>query len=48
MNKLTDLGKAYLRVARPSDDLAAVVNFYRDGLGFDLLSEFKDHEGECP
>ena len=41
----TDLGLAHLRVARPSDDLDAVVRFYRDGLGLDVLSEFNDHEG---
>ena len=40
-----DPGTAPLRVARPSDDLAAVVRFYRDGLGFDVLSEFHDHDG---
>ena len=45
MDKLADLGKAHLRVARPSDDLAAVVKFYRDGLGLYVLNEFKDHEG---
>lgn len=39
-----DLGQAHLRVARPTDDLAAVVRFYRDGLGLDLLFEFKDHD----
>jgi catechol 2,3-dioxygenase-like lactoylglutathione lyase family enzyme len=40
-----DLGLAHLRVARPTDDLAAVVRFYRDGLGLDVLYEFQDHEG---
>src|SRR6185436_14231652 len=40
-----DLGKAHLRVARPSDDLEAVVRFYRDGLGFEVLYEFRDHDG---
>jgi catechol 2,3-dioxygenase-like lactoylglutathione lyase family enzyme len=40
-----DLGRAHLRVARPTDDLVAVVAFYRDGLGFDVLYEFKDHDG---
>jgi catechol 2,3-dioxygenase-like lactoylglutathione lyase family enzyme len=39
------LDKAHLRVARPSDDLQAVVKFYRDGLGFEVLSKFKDHDG---
>ena len=35
----------HLRVARPTDDLAAVVRFYRDGLGFEVLYEFADHDG---
>jgi hypothetical protein len=40
-----DLGKAHLRVARPTDDLDAVVKFYQAGLGFSILYEFKDHDG---
>ena len=42
---LVELGKCHLRVARPSDDLDAVVKFYRDGLGFTVLYEFTDHDG---
>ena len=38
------LAKAHLRVARPTDDLSAVVQFYRDALGFDVLYEFHDHD----
>jgi len=34
-----------LRVARPSDRLAEVVRFYRDGLGFAVLGSFEGHEG---
>lgn len=34
-----------LRVARPSDDLQALLRFYRDGLGFDVVDSFADHEG---
>src|SRR5688500_18413184 len=45
MDQPADLGKAHLRVARASDDLAAVVQFYRDGLGFEVLAEFRDHDG---
>jgi catechol 2,3-dioxygenase-like lactoylglutathione lyase family enzyme len=45
MNKASALGKAHLRIVRPSDDLAANVEFYRDGLGFEVLYEFKDHDG---
>lgn len=37
--------KTHLRVARPTDDLNAIVKFYRDGLGFDVLYEFHDHDG---
>ncbi len=39
------LASAHLRVARPTDDLEAVVRFYRDGLGFRVLFEFQDHDG---
>ena len=34
-----------LRVARPSDDLEALLQFYRQGLGFALLYRFEDHDG---
>jgi len=34
-----------LRVARPSDDLEALLPFYRDGLGMDVLYRFEDHDG---
>ncbi len=36
---------AHLRIARPTDDLEPLVRFYRDGLGFEVLSGFEDHEG---
>jgi catechol 2,3-dioxygenase-like lactoylglutathione lyase family enzyme len=34
-----------LRVARPSDDLDALLPFYRDGLGLAVLARFADHDG---
>jgi catechol 2,3-dioxygenase-like lactoylglutathione lyase family enzyme len=34
-----------LRVARPSNDLAALRRFYIDGLGFDELASFTGHAG---
>lgn len=34
-----------LRVARPTDHLAAIAEMYRKGLGFSVLGEFADHEG---
>jgi catechol 2,3-dioxygenase-like lactoylglutathione lyase family enzyme len=34
-----------LRVARPTDDLDALLPFYRDGLGFSVIGGFKDHDG---
>jgi catechol 2,3-dioxygenase-like lactoylglutathione lyase family enzyme len=45
MTDTADLSRAHLRVARPSDDLDAVVRFYRDGLGFAVLSSFSGHDG---
>lgn len=40
---MTSLPK--LRVARPTDDIEALLPFYRDGLGLDVLSRFADHDG---
>lgn len=37
--------KAHLRVARPTSDLPAIIRFYRDGLGFEIIDSFEDHQG---
>ena len=37
--------QAHLRVARPTDHIAEVLRFYRDGLGFELLGSFNNHQG---
>ena len=34
-----------LRIARPTDDMAALLPFYRDGLGLSVLTQFQDHDG---
>ena len=34
-----------IRIARPSDDLDALLTFYRDGLGLELMFRFEDHQG---
>ena len=34
-----------MRVARPTDNLAAIAAMYAKGLGFAVLSEFNDHRG---
>src|SRR5262245_37881028 len=34
-----------LRVARPTDDLDALLRFYERGLGLSVLYRFEDHEG---
>jgi len=39
------IGTAKLRVARATDQLAAVAAFYRDGLGLAELYRFEDHDG---
>lgn len=36
---------AVLRVARPTDRLDAIAKMYVEGLGFEVLASFKDHEG---
>ena len=42
---LPSIGRLHLRVARPTDDLAAAVAFYRDALGLAVLSRFEDRDG---
>ncbi|PTB70697.1 Glyoxalase/Bleomycin resistance protein/Dihydroxybiphenyl dioxygenase [Trichoderma citrinoviride] len=39
------LQTATLRIARPSDNIDALIPFYVDGLGFELLYRFNQHEG---
>jgi catechol 2,3-dioxygenase-like lactoylglutathione lyase family enzyme len=39
------LEQAHLRVARPTDNLAESIRFYRDGLGFEILASFENHQG---
>ena len=45
MNESALLATAHLPVARPTDDLDAVVRFYRHGLGFAVVGSFTDHDG---
>jgi catechol 2,3-dioxygenase-like lactoylglutathione lyase family enzyme len=45
MEPPADLGRAHLRVARPTGDTDAVVEFYRDGLGFKVLGEYENRDG---
>lgn len=35
----------HLRVARATDQMEAVIRFYRDGLGFTILGSFEQHSG---
>jgi hypothetical protein len=34
-----------IRIARPTDNLAKVVEMYKKGLGFQVLAEFENHNG---
>jgi YycE-like N-terminal domain len=36
---------AVLRVARPTDYLAAIAEMYATGLDFTVLAQFEDHDG---
>jgi hypothetical protein len=38
-------GMKQVRVARPTDQLAAVIRFYHEGLGLPILSHFEGHSG---
>ncbi|KAL6884011.1 Glyoxalase/Bleomycin resistance protein/Dihydroxybiphenyl dioxygenase [Trichoderma longibrachiatum] len=38
------LQTATLRIARPSDNIDALIPFYVDGLGFEVLYRFSQHE----
>jgi catechol 2,3-dioxygenase-like lactoylglutathione lyase family enzyme len=42
---MPSISGAHLRVARPTDHMDEVVAFYRDGLGFEVLASFENHEG---
>jgi len=35
----------HLRIARATSHLDEVLSFYRDGLGFEVVGEFRDHDG---
>jgi GNAT superfamily N-acetyltransferase len=37
--------RAHLRVARPADDPQAMARLYCEGLGFEILGSFEDHDG---
>jgi len=39
------LATAHLRVARPTNNIEALLPFYCDGLGFEVLLKFAEHEG---
>ncbi len=39
------ISQAHLRIARPTDNLEQVTKFYVEGLGFEVLASFEDHEG---
>lgn len=41
----TPIANAHIRIARPTNDFAGVKHFYGEGLGFEVLYEFKDHQG---
>ena len=42
---MSNLQGSHLRVARPTDNLPEIIKFYRDGLGFEVIGSFEDHEG---
>jgi catechol 2,3-dioxygenase-like lactoylglutathione lyase family enzyme len=45
MSQGYDIWTPTLRIARPTDSIEALLPFYVDGLGFQVLSRFNDHQG---
>ncbi|MBV9388635.1 MAG: VOC family protein [Chroococcidiopsidaceae cyanobacterium CP_BM_ER_R8_30] len=45
MNNNPDFPAVQFRVARPTDQLAKVIEFYEQGLGLPRLYSFKNHDG---
>ncbi|KAF2495739.1 prolyl endopeptidase [Lophium mytilinum] len=39
------ISKSHLRIARPTNDISAILPFYTEGLGFTILSSFTAHAG---
>ncbi|EWZ32251.1 Glyoxalase/Bleomycin resistance protein/Dihydroxybiphenyl dioxygenase [Fusarium oxysporum Fo47] len=39
------IASAHLRVARPTNNIDALLPFYVDDLGFKKIGEFRDHDG---
>ena len=37
--------QTHMRVARATDHLEQIINFYRNGLGFEIIGSFEDHDG---
>ncbi len=42
---MNTLFRAHLRIAQPTDNLSEVIKFYSDGLGFEVIGSFEDHDG---
>lgn len=36
---------AHIRIARPTDQMTAIIHFYESGLGMERLGSFTDHAG---
>ncbi|CAM1509758.1 Fc.00g000930.m01.CDS01 [Cosmosporella sp. VM-42] len=39
------IATAHLRIARPTNNIEALLKFYGDGLGFKKIGDFYDHDG---
>ncbi|MCA1778881.1 MAG: VOC family protein [Xanthomonadaceae bacterium] len=40
-----DVPAVVFRIVRPTDKFDKIVEFYRSGLGLDIISSFRDHDG---
>lgn len=40
-----EVAVAQVRIARPTDQLDRIIEFYRDGLGLEIVGSFEKHDG---
>jgi len=42
---MNDVNIQQLRIARPTENLESITDFYCKGLGFEVIASFEDHDG---
>ncbi len=42
---MSDWFASRVRIARPTNQIEKVIEFYRDGIGLNVIGQFEDHDG---